>query len=420
MATTTEIDQIHTVPPPQPAAEPPKRPRGRPRKVVTEPIDDDEPEEIAAAPGKSDFWIELSNLTDDDWTRHIAYLYRLSPSIDRRSSGRPMNLRKYVTKFDLDDVMHEHGSGAYRVDLTRIDVASGKSFRIAQHKFDIMNMDYPPRVPAGDWIDDPANQAWKWAIPKLEAAAAQSNGNGGPSLTAISDMMEKADERALRMVEVMTPKGTGNLETVLATMVQMNSPERLIALVQAIAPKQDNSLMTMLMEDRKQAREELAVLREKLLAPAAPQKSIIEQFIEIRPQIKELVDAFATKTGKTDVWASLAEKGIEQLPDLIQLGHDFVKRGDKPAPPAFQPRPQISAPPTAATPNAQPAAPADMPIKSVDQMTEDEKRQYVDHLWNKYGPHLLGISSKLVEEYKVQDQGYSFRDWYCEMYGKLR
>src|ERR1700688_61489 len=208
MATATTIDQVSTAIPPQNATQTAKRPVGRPKKcrecgMNIDPTQEHEcpqaaqDEILSDKLTKADFWTDLANLTDDDWSRHIAYLYRLAPSIDRRSSGRPSNLRKYVTRFDLDDVMHEHGSGAYRVDLTRVDPTSGKSFRIAQHKFDIMNMDHPPRVPPGDWVDDPANAAWKWAVPAIEAAA---QGGGYPPGFNVADIMEKADNRALKMV----------------------------------------------------------------------------------------------------------------------------------------------------------------------------------------------------------------------------
>jgi len=169
----------------------------------------------------------------------------------------------------------------------------------------------------------------------------------------------------------------------------------------------------MLLEDRKQAREELAQLREKIFS-APPQKSIIEQFVEIQPQIKSLVDGFATRTGKTDIWAEIAKEGVSQIPDVVTLIRDMVKKAPEPQPNGVrnhQPA-QIAAAST-------PANSAEPPSKPIAEMTEDEKRAYVDHLWKKWGGRLLQISTRLVEEFTIQDNGYSFRDWYVEMFGKL-
>jgi len=414
MAEVTEMSSVSPTIPPGNGTAPPKRRVGRPRKEEKAAEADIEPPD-AEISGDEDFWLQISNYSLDEWNHLTAYLYRVAPRIDRKSNGKPINLGAYSIPFTREDIMKEHGSGVYRIDLCALEPAGSKSHRIAREVFTIINPKFPPVVPVGDWVDDRINDMWKWGIP---GAQTQMNGNYPPGFD-----MDKMYNKAFEFAEKLAPKPTDNT----------GQNELLIKLIDVATkqptpppppPPPDTSgidrLLNMLLEDRKADRERLDRMQERLNAPVAPQKSIIEQFIEIRPQIKELVDAFATKTGKTDIWAELAKEGIGQIPDLIELGRDFVKRGDKPAAPAFQPRPQIAAPPTAATSNTQPAAPADMPIKSVEQMTEDEKRQYVDHLWNKYGPHLLGISSKLVEEYKVQDQGYSFRDWYCEMYGKLR
>ena len=73
----------------------------------------------------------------------------------------------------------------------------------------------------------------------------------------------------------------------------------------------------------------------------------------------------------------------------------------------------------AAAPTATTTAATEPHAKPIADMTEDEKRAYVDHLWKKWGGRLLQVSTHLVEEFTIQDNGYSFRDWYVEMYGKL-
>ncbi len=200
MAIAAEIEQISTSEAlTNGVQQPEKRKPGRPRKVAA-PDAEESPRKIP----REDFWIDLANLSADDWSRTICYLFRLSPTIDRRSGGRPTNLKKYAAPFDRDDIMREHGSGAYRIDRLQLDEQTGHYTRVAQERFDILNLDFPPRVPPGDWKDEPENAVWKWAVPAIEAAAQGTAGY--PPGFNVSDIMDKADQRALRMVEIMTPK----------------------------------------------------------------------------------------------------------------------------------------------------------------------------------------------------------------------
>jgi hypothetical protein len=100
---------------------------------------------------------------------------------------------------------------------------------------------------------------------------------------------------------------------------------------------------------------------------------------------------------------------------VISLARDAFKKPE-PQPNGHQQQhqPAIPAATSTTTTTAEPTA------KPVDQMTDDEKRKHVDELWKKWGLHLLSISTRLVEEFTIQDQGYSFRDWYVKMYGMFK
>jgi len=414
MAEVTQIDNLSAPMPPLNGAEAPKRKRGRPfgsTKAAAEPEKPVEPDEAPETElsGSPDFWLMLQNFSDDEWNNLSAYLYRIAPKIDRKANGRPSNIQIYTSRFTPDDIMKEHGSGAYQVLLNRMDPASGKYFRVAVGKVNIMNPKFPPVVPDGDWVDDKCNDMWKWGANTVPSS---SNGGSYPPGFNIADMMDKADQRALRMVEIMTPKKDTEETSLVLELIK-------IATAKPVAPdtSSTDTLLKMLLEDRKQDREEMSKLRDKLLSPPPqpPQKSIIEQFVELRPQIKDLVDAFKTNTGKTDIWAEIAKEGVSQIPDVVGLIRDMVKKAPEPQQNGMgnhQPA-QIAAASTATTAATEP------PTKPVADMTEDEKRAYVDHLWKKWGGRLLQVSTHLIEEFTIQDNGYSFRDWYVEMYGKL-
>lgn len=403
MAIATEIEQNLHVLPPQNGTEPEKRKAGRPKgstKVKNAPPPEDDGNVTQVHPGG--IMAEVASI--DDWTHSFAYLYRLSPTIDRRSGGRQINIEKFARSFDIDDIMRKHGSGVYKLELFRIDEASGRYVRYKSEKFDILNMDYPPMVPAGDWVDDPENAVWKWAVPKLPASVGGGEPGYPPGFN-VAQIIKESDERALRMVEIMTPKGNSALDAVLAQMMQANSPERLIALAQALAPKPDNSMaliVELLRQDLKETREELARIRDKAAPP--PQKSLLEQIGEV----KELGKALGSgrSSGSTDGWIALAEKALESVPDVI----DLVKSGmSKPEPAkglAAAPADTVAAAPT----TDQPAA---------EQTDEQKARAAIDALWKKHGPFLMAIAPKIVEDYKTAS-GYDCRDWFLRMHGELR
>src|ERR1700679_3199195 len=147
MAITTEIEQTPTLVPPLKGRKPaPKNTKAKPVAPIPPAV---EPEitEVAAEEikGGNDIWAEVASI--EDWSHRFAYLYRLGPTIDRRSGGRQMNIEKFARPFDVDDIMRKHGSGVYRLDLFRINEANGRYVRYRQGRFDIVNKDYSPHPP---------------------------------------------------------------------------------------------------------------------------------------------------------------------------------------------------------------------------------------------------------------------------------
>lgn len=415
MAVVTEMESVSPMIPPGNGTESEKKRPGRPlgaknkaNRTEPEPEPEDSKEPEAQITGNKDFWLMVANFSVDDWNSHIAYLYRLAPVIDRKSNGKPANVQAFSTSFSREDIMKEHGSGAYLIYLNKIDPVSGKGFRVAIEKFTIVNPKYPPNVPPGDWVEDKGNEVWKWGVASQPGQPTAIAGAQYPPGFNINTVYDKAFE----MAEKLSPKEDSSTNILLGKLIEGMFAKQNTAPAPPDTKQQDR-LFEMLLEDRKVAREELNILREKLLN-APPPKSLIEQFIEIKPQLQDLLKLFGQKASQTDVWAEIAKQGIGELPGVIELIRDGMK---KPEPQlnngAAHPQARVTAPTTA-------AASVDPPSKPVDQMTDEEKRGYVDQLWKKWGGHLLQISTRLIEEFTIQDQGYSFRDWYVEMYGKLR
>lgn len=137
----------------KPLKEPKKRPRGRP-KLGEGPF----------VPTARNFFERLKEISQDDWgTRANVHLYRLEPYTDRLRSGTVVHIMKYAEPIDEDRIMMDHGSGRYRAMLTFRKPSQEKGDELDRQEFEILNLKFPPRVPKGEWVDDPRNKKWAWA-----------------------------------------------------------------------------------------------------------------------------------------------------------------------------------------------------------------------------------------------------------------
>lgn len=410
MAMVTEIDTGTTQNGAPPPPDPPKRGPGRPRKVRPPVVDEDDDETPAAAsPEKArmradrDIWLELANYKPADWDQTIAYLYRVAPTVDRRSGGRPINIRKYAGPFDKDRIMLDEGSGVYRIDILRIDPVDGKYTRWAKEYFDILNMDYPPRVPAGDWIDDPANEVWKWAGPKLLAQQQQQNGG---AMYPPGFSIDKVYDKAFDLAEKMNPKQADSAKgeaTLLTTVV---------TLIEKLSPKVDNTatdkLFAMMSVQLKETRDELREMRTK---GTAPPKSIIEQIAELKPVVGEFAAIFAEKSGsRAPWWEGPLEKLVESVPDVIQL----VKAQQQPVQPVQN---MALAPPLGFA--GAPGGNQPPPVSPPPAATGTPEEQQFQALLQKWRGHINTILPPLIRFFKKNEDergGLHFRDWYFDGY----
>jgi hypothetical protein len=430
MATTTEIPTIHSVPPPvngtEPAAEP-KRPRGRPMKCrqCGENIDPTRNHECTPPPAVTeeadeDFWLMLSNFTVEEWNHLTAYLYRVMPRIDRKANGKPINLGCYSTAFTRDDIMSEHGSGVYRIDLTQLEPASSRSRRIAREVFTIINPKYPPIVPPGDWVDDKVNDMWKWGAPAGVSGVAAASGY--PPGFNIKDVYDSAFQMAKALTPPPPPaKDDSAMTTLIGKLLDAS-------LKPAPAPTPPdntatNALIAFLEKQNDRLADDLKELRKVQNAPPPPQKNIIEQVKELRPMLSEFVDMFEAKTGNQPWWAAPLQTVMEGIGEAIPTVVTMLQNGNgHPAPPqqwnppalAAPAAPTIQAPPTT---NGTPGAP---PPPAVEQTDEQKKMQGIYQRWSGF---ILFIANQMVSEFKMDHEGhggYHFRDWFLEGHGLFK
>lgn len=280
----------------QAPATPPKRGRGRPRKVAPEPEPaeelenedgdgedgeeeesedeqqfddgeaDDAPPELAGSyeddfkdspapspletrsvankswrlPPGANPWQWLANFKVDQWTHLICYLWRTAPKFDAKFGGRPTGIDKFTEPFDQDHIKRIHGSGGYRIDVCRINPATQQSGRIAQIYFEIIDQAFPPKLPYGDWVNYPENGNWKWGHlnpPKADVTIEEPTmlGAGPAAQTAMFNTVFDAVQRITagnNQSAELTAQLISKLGEKDAAMLAMMDPARQFAQIQ--------------------------------------------------------------------------------------------------------------------------------------------------------------------------------------------
>lgn len=378
----------------------------------------------AAETTADDFFSLLKTFPEDDWKeRKFMYLYRTAPITDRRASGQDLNLMKYMKPIDSHDIMLEFGSGGYKILLDEYDPTTQKTRVLRTHYFRIFNMDYPPRIPYGEWLDDERNKDWQWAKPKL--LAQQTAANTPPAVPAVGNEVglfnavvsaveklrpnENKKEHESLAVQVMKMMQEGQREAAAA-----NNPKATLELVNAIVgaikpdkPAGADPMLTHILDELKTAREENSKLMMRLLdrKDEPKTKSVREELIEI----KQVADEFFGGSGgksKTD-WGDIAkEVALEGLHVVAEVAKaiGIAKVTGKPATPGAE-----AANPQAALPEPDPSKP----------LTPEQRREMLAALNEQFGGILDAVAPFMVDQFKSGVTGMEFRDWFLDRYGSL-
>jgi hypothetical protein len=267
----------------------------------------------------------LASKTPDEESQTISYLWRIEPFTDRRGGGKPTSIEKYARIIDPIVVRDEHGSGNYRLDVCHIPKNGGASTRQRQIYFNVMHPDYPPKIPYGEWINDPANERWKWAEPKLRETAGDIHGtNGANGQVPNPQGMFSTILEGVRTLRGDTSESSG-LATAVIDMVRDNQDEmrklsnpatqlgalkELLAVIQPKPSEEGGGLkyvVDLLMKQNDRLADELKESRIAAAAQAKP-RNFLEEVREFLPALKEINSSLGmgpkSSNGHTD-WGSI-------------------------------------------------------------------------------------------------------------------
>lgn len=446
MAHVTEIQNGTAAPPPPPT----KRAHVRTgRKPTGKPVTRDQSEsapDALAIDDRVDLTIfeMMAMYPAEEWEKKLnAYLYRLAPVIDRGKTGNYHNVQMYSKPVTQDEIMRATygGSGKYRLMLKRYDPGTRITGLIREEEFSILNQDFPPCIPYGEWIDDDKNREWAWAKPQLQRLAAEKANQPPAATAAAAGITDPTFGAVFTILERFFPKQNTDQTQALATEViatmreqhkeQMEqakgNPNQMVALVTTIVgalkgPEKSSGADPMIMamlenmrEDLRAERERSAKLMERLFTPpaaAAPAPTLAQQIkdlVDLKGSIGQLFgrsnpgDGTARKTDWGEVVARSVEKLVEEGPRYMSA--IFTGR------------------PPARTINTRPAA---APANTGDgtqqsEPTPAEQEQMVmgaiQEINEQFGGTFDEFTPELVKTFDRDLSGMDFRDWFIEEFG---
>jgi hypothetical protein len=411
------------------------KPKGRP---VTRSQEPSLPENLAIDESDDSLFEMMSQYPADEWEKKLsAYLYRLAPVIDRGRTGGYHNVQMYTKPVTQDEIMRASygGSGRYLLILKRYDPTTRITLKIKEEVFSILNQDFPPCIPYGEWIDDEKNREWAWAKPQLEKIAKEKEGQ--PTTPAVAaGITDPTFGAVFNILERFMPKQNADQTQALATEViatmreqhkeQMQqakgNPDQLVTLVTTIATALkptaaaaggDPLLATILdnmRADLKESREMNAKLMEKLFAPAAKPPTLAEQLkdlVELKTSVGTL---FRGNTGgggeqkKTD-WGEVFARSVEKI---VEEGPRYMQAIFTGRPPARTINHQRPATPGAATETT------DQPR----ELTQEEQAMgAIEEINAQFGATFDEFTPELVKTFDRDLSGMDFRDWFIEEFG---
>jgi hypothetical protein len=277
---------------------------------------------------------QVERIPKADWgPRASIRVYRKEPIIDRLRGSDTKYIMVYEEPVNEERIKHDHGSGRYKLFLNYKMPGAKEGREVDSVEFDILDRNFPPKVPPGEWVEDKRNNKWAWAKdainPPVVAPAQQSN------LQTISEVLDIADRlRPAPPVAPARPSTADEVKTMFDVAERIADAKK--------PPPQDNTILTIVTGQIDSLRTELAesrrrndALMDKLIDARQPKEGngidntvaaieklqpLIEKFL---PSAKDAVESVTR--GRGTPW--YAELGIELARQSGPLWQMFAQVG---------------------------------------------------------------------------------------------
>lgn len=299
--------------------------------AASEPASDPKP----APPKLPSFYQTMNKVAKADWgPRATIYLYRVEPVIDRTRSGDLKYIMTYAEPINEDRIMADCGSGRYKLILNFRKPGADQGDTVDTTYMEILNMKFPPKIPIGEWTDDPRNRKWAWA---KEAAAGPPPPPPPTGVETFVDVLRATGDIRREIREEMQgsapDNGTSAVDPWSAAekILNMRSENPMVAILQ----QQMKDAATAAENERARAftaseaaREREFKLQEKLLeakTAVVPAKGIIEQLGDLAA-ISEKLDPLKKLFGFNGTGDTVARAGRTGALDVVRdLGSKFFE-----------------------------------------------------------------------------------------------
>jgi hypothetical protein len=440
-AVAQHIDEAEAIPPPVKQTRPGARTRPRPEAPTQSTA-----EYLAELDADVDtpFFDWLKRYPEKHWGEQLtAYLFRTAPVIDRGRTGNYHYVEKFTRPFDEEEIKKAKngGSGGYKVTLTRWNPNQARrTDRIRDYYFTILDQEYPPCIPLGEWIDSDKNKEWLWAKPKLkelqerDEAAARLLSNGTPltSATPFGQGMGElnAFTAVMGVVERFLPKSdpqevTKLASSVVETLKTMNAQNQskgdsvLGDLVLALVNKKEDSGMSAVLtaiqgelaEERKRNHELMMKMMDG--GKAASLADQLDSLVKLK-EVATSVFGRGAKAPEPTGWAEIAAHSVEKLVDNIPVLTAAFRNRPDPAPANGTGRRSTV---TVEREGAAPLPASEQPQRTAPP-TAEEKSQMIRNLATQFGPMFDDATPFLVNIFQTDGgTGMHFRNWFKGEYG---
>lgn len=366
-----------------------------PRKVATKPAgsvthitvenqapQNSEPE--ATKPERPDFWTYMASLSPENWKEHIVYLTRERPKTSINGVGG--YLAKIVEPFDIEDIKTAYGGQEFSYIMKRKNeiMYSGRFIVEAPAKFDSMREQAAPFAPPAATNGTEAQNFGKELVMILreELARARETGQGGAGNDAALEMITKACDKAMAIVEKRTPEAGNPASMVRELVLAMKE-------IGGMNGQQQGSTLGSLVKEVTSLVSLVSPLIDKFFKPADPTAQLgqLKTMMEFADMLRGGGGGGGSRGTTTN---DLIAKGIETLPTIIEqmaAGRSMQRASvQRTAPPAAPPGtaapvharpPQYVAPaaPAIAGPSAAPRGSAPLRVTPLNPEAPEDAAQ---------------------------------------------